>query len=262
MYQELSQSTVCFHPPSIPSTSTPNLHQIDVKPLNTLATELQRMIFGHLQDDPVTSVCLGLTCKAFYGVIKEFYPRKVSLNTTVRFGDGGAFQASLKSMLWTWIGPNMYWDYMHSKCVTKETIKAVVKTFDDGMVRAQEKYGEAIERDWERIENRKRDRRRYGYYIDEDQWSSFSAMESVGMSVYEPTEGTCDGDSQHSRRFWLKTLRELEFGIDMQDTWGDGSGLNDESGENRSFNGQNLGDDDSDRTSREENSDEKSESQI
>jgi hypothetical protein len=192
--------------------------QIGVKPSDTLATELKRMIFGYLQDDPVTSVCLGLTCKSFYNVLKEFHPEKVTLKETIRFGAGGIFQATLKLMLSIWMGPNMHWDYTHSKFVSKETMEGVLNSFDDGCARAQAPYAEKIERDLYRIKSRKRDRRRYGCYIDEDLWSNFSVMESVGTSQYEPTEGTCDGGGQHDREFWLGTLEELELELELNNS--------------------------------------------
>jgi hypothetical protein len=63
----------------------------------------------------------------------------------------------------------------------------------------------------ERISKRKSDRRRAGFYVDADQWSEFSALSGdLDDDFYEPTDGTCDGDSQHSRAFYFEAEDELE----------------------------------------------------
>jgi hypothetical protein len=169
------------------------------------------MIFQALSDDLVTSACLGVTCKAFNEIRKTFHPGPISLNTTLHYGQYNQM-VFLRSLLYNWMGGiNACWDCFSSRFVTPAAMAKIEEKFAKGMELVQAKYQEKVEKDWDRIENRRRDRKRYGFHFEEDRWSRFSALSSsLAMSEYEPTEGTADGDSQADRQWWLEELAELE----------------------------------------------------
>jgi len=79
--------------------------------LLALAPELQLEIFKNLH--PVSSTCLGLTCKPFYAIHRELHGT-VALDTSIWFEDcKGEFANPLGSFLLLWAGPDLYVDYHH-----------------------------------------------------------------------------------------------------------------------------------------------------
>jgi hypothetical protein len=77
------------------------------------------MVFQHLADDPVTSVCLGLACKGIHAVYKTFHPDKISLSSYIKFGPGEASMSFLRNLLQIWVGPKMQWDWKTDRFVSK-----------------------------------------------------------------------------------------------------------------------------------------------
>ena len=114
-----------------------SLHSAVNKPLSKLSPELQTIIFEKPIDDSVTSVCLGLTCKAFNEIHKTFHHGPISLNATVRCGYDFGVKAMLRSFLYKWMGPNMFWDFRTSRFVGAETMEAIEQQFADGLEVAQ-----------------------------------------------------------------------------------------------------------------------------
>jgi hypothetical protein len=72
------------------------------KSLDFQIPELRLAVFDHL--DPVTSTCLGLTCKSFYKIHRSYHS-KVRLNQEVRSMDGRRYL--LHEILRKWVPPNL-----------------------------------------------------------------------------------------------------------------------------------------------------------
>jgi hypothetical protein len=178
-------------------------------PLTNLPLEIKRMIVESFRDDPVSSVCLGITCRTYMQLHKEFHKRPVLLRGSSTFTAAGKYRL-LKSLLYSWMPHSLVFDCFRSKYVRPEVEAAWGDKFDEAYDIEEAKFVAKAGRDLERIADRKKERRRYGFHPYEDQWSSFSALsQDLNNDFYEPTNGTCDGDSEHSRAFWMEENEEL-----------------------------------------------------
>lgn len=67
----------------------------------TSSPEIRLIIFEFLTDDPVTSVCLGITCKALYFGHQYIQKKKIPLSERLTY-DGGRSYVTLSALLSTW----------------------------------------------------------------------------------------------------------------------------------------------------------------
>lgn len=161
-----------------------------------IPTEIQRMIFKLLDDDPVSSICLGLTCKHFMDLHKGFYPGPgpIPLNSKTFLADGR--ERKLKILLRTWIPNDLVFNWETGQYTNPQVLDEQAERYQQTFELLRERFEDKLETDRERVAERKRDRRRYGYLRNQDEWSDFEAIEGgyYSDSFYEPSEGTCDGD--------------------------------------------------------------------
>jgi hypothetical protein len=152
------------------------------------------MILKHLEDDPVSSLCLGLTCKHFMDWHKEHHPGPVPLNSKTFLPDGR--ERKLKILLRNWIPKDWVYNWETGLYVTPQVLDEQAERYRGTFELLMERFEDQLERDRERVAERKRDRRRYGYLRNQDEWSDFEAIDGGyhSDSFYEPAEGTCDGD--------------------------------------------------------------------
>lgn len=172
------------------------------------------MIFKLLDDDPASSVCLGLTCKHFMGLHKEFHPGPVPLNSKTFLPDGR--ERKLKILLRNWIPKDLVFNWETGQYANPQVLDEQAERYRDTFELLRQRFEAKLERDRERVAERKRDRRRYGYLRKQDEWSEFEAIEGgyYNDSFYEPSEGTCDGDVSVYFLLLLLTRRLLSvFGI-------------------------------------------------
>jgi hypothetical protein len=161
-----------------------------------IPTEIQRMIIKFLNDDAASSICLGLTCKHFMDLHKEFHPGpgRIPLNSKTFLADGR--ERKLKIMLRNWIPNDFVFNWETGQYTNPQVLDEQGERYRNTFELLKERFEDKLENDRERVAERKRDRRRYGYLRNQDEWSDFEAIEGgyYSDSFYEPSEGTCDGD--------------------------------------------------------------------
>lgn len=91
--------------------------------LTSLPPAIHRVIFQSLNDDPLTSVCLGLTCNAFYQIHRSIHPDPIPLTQGLTY-NGGRQDAFLKSLLWSWIPANLPYNWETGRYAKPEVIVA------------------------------------------------------------------------------------------------------------------------------------------
>jgi hypothetical protein len=151
------------------------------------------MIGEHFHDDPASSICLGLTCKAFMVVHKEFHKGSVPLKSTTFIGDGR--ERTLIYLLVNWFPRNMAYNW-ETGCYAKlSVLHEQGKRYRKIMKTKAKVFARKAERDMEKIAERKRDRRRYGSPVEDDDWSAFSAVSDMFFyrSFYDPSNSNSSG---------------------------------------------------------------------
>jgi hypothetical protein len=82
--------------------------------LINLPAETQLMIFSYLH--PVSSTCLGLTCKRFYTIHRKLYG-------TVRTSDlRFSVKVELQHLLETWMAPKWVWSWLQKRYVKSDEL--------------------------------------------------------------------------------------------------------------------------------------------
>jgi hypothetical protein len=129
----------------------------------------------------------------------------------------------LKFNLKDWMPCGLVFDCFRGKYVRPAVEATWGKKFDKAFAIEEAKFIAKSKRDMDRIAQRKKERRQFGYYYNEDRWSSFSVLsEDPPYEIYNPTDGTCDGDSEHSRAYYQGEEDELEEEARMlRHMWGE-----------------------------------------
>ena len=110
------------HPPLLTSGHPLNSLTVFGRSLNkNLSPEIHLLIFDYI-DSPVTSTCLGLTCKAFYAIHRARRGR-VSLKDYIIYGppEKGCL-TNLGLLLKNWVPSHLAFDYKDGKFVTCTTL--------------------------------------------------------------------------------------------------------------------------------------------
>jgi hypothetical protein len=115
-----------------------------------------------------------------------------------------------------WIPRDLVFNWETGQYTNPQVLDEQAERYRDIFELLRERFEDKLERDRERVAERKCDRRRYGYLRKQDEWSEFEAIDGgfYSDSFYEPSEGTCDGDVSVSFLLSLFTRRLLNvFGI-------------------------------------------------
>jgi hypothetical protein len=151
------------------------------------------MIGEHFDGDPVSSICLGLTCKAFMEVHKEFHHDPVPLKSNTFMADGQ--ERTLIHSLVNWFPRDVAYNWETGRYAKLSVLQEQGGRYKRAMEVDEKGLVQAAERDMERIAERKRDRRRYGSPLEDDDWSLFSAISDMffNNSFYEPSNSNSSG---------------------------------------------------------------------
>ena len=150
------------------------------------------MIGSYLVDDPVSSICLGVTCKKFIEVHRMFHQPPIRLYSSTYTAEGS--QRLLKYLLRDWMPRGLVFDWETQKLANPQKLKDQGARYTQLLQDHREDVEERMERDRVRIAERKRDRRRYGHVKYQSQWSDLSATSSnPSTAFYEPSEGNSSG---------------------------------------------------------------------
>jgi hypothetical protein len=120
------------------------------------------MIIKLLDDDPASSICIGLTCKHFMDLHKEFHPGPgpIPLNSKTFLADGR--ERKLQILLHNWIPKDLVFNWETGQYTNPQVLDEQAERYRDTFELLKKRSEYKLERDMERVAERKRDRRRYG----------------------------------------------------------------------------------------------------